>query len=129
MARRAYATKNIRVDARHPEAHGIGASNLRGYFGQENAMPAGHQYLTASDMEKIKRVLAGARATTVSLGINDEAARFLMRKYQEGVIDEAAMAEALDQYVAKRNGWRLVPGCGARKAPAVKGPSRIVRRA
>lgn len=36
----AYATKNIRVDARHPEAHGIGASHLRGYFGQENAMPA-----------------------------------------------------------------------------------------
>lgn len=124
----AYATKNIAwthgtqrrmVSAHHP------AWLL--WTGERHARH--HQYLTASDMEKIKRVLASARATTVSLGINDEAARFLMRKYQEGVIDEAAMAEALDQYVAKRNGWRLVPGCGARKAPAVKGPSRIVRRA
>lgn len=57
------------------------------------------------------------RATTVSLGINDEAARFLMRKYQEGVIDEAAMAEPLDQYVAKRNGWRLAQGAGLGKLP------------
>jgi hypothetical protein len=34
-------------------------------------------------------------AALASLGISQEAARFLMRKFQEGVTDEIALAEAL----------------------------------
>lgn len=75
---------------------------------EEGAMPSSH--LTASDLGKIQRVLAAAHPTTGALGIGHEAARFLMRKFEEGMTDEAALAEAFDQYIAKRNGWRRVHG-------------------
>lgn len=73
-------------------------------------MPASHQYLSASDLEKIKRVLSDAWVTTDAPGWEAEAARFLMRSYQEGVTDETALAEALKQFAAKRNAWRLQQG-------------------
>ncbi|MDH6231945.1 hypothetical protein M2281_002543 [Mesorhizobium soli] len=66
-------------------------------------MSTSHQYLSSSDLEKIKRVLAGARVC-VSI---DEAARFLMRKYQEGVTEETALAEALDRYARQRSDWHM----------------------
>ncbi|WP_146148952.1 hypothetical protein [Pseudaminobacter soli (ex Li et al. 2025)] len=69
-------------------------------------MSTNAQYLSASDLEKIKRVLTGARLSIRT----DEAARFLMRKYQEGVTDETALAMALDRYVKQRTGWRVVRG-------------------
>jgi hypothetical protein len=64
------------------------------------------QYLSSSDLEMIQRVLAHARLSIRT----DEAARFLMRKYQEGVTEEAALTEALARYVEQRTGWRIVSG-------------------
>ncbi|WP_146148996.1 hypothetical protein [Pseudaminobacter soli (ex Li et al. 2025)] len=70
-------------------------------------MSTSHPYLSASDLGKIKRVLSGAR---LPIGGGDEAARFLMRKYQEGVTEEADLAEALERYIELRTDWRLVQG-------------------
>lgn len=78
-------------------------------------MTGSHQYLTADDLGKIKRVLADAHMPNGTLGMGHEAARFLMRKYQEGMTDEAALAEALDLYVGRRNSWRLMDDGGAEK--------------
>jgi hypothetical protein len=72
-----------------------------------------HHYLSSSDIEKIKRVLIGAR---LSVGI-DEAARFLIRQYQEGVTEETALAEALTRYVGQRSDWRLMQDGKSDKRP------------
>ncbi|MDH6230800.1 hypothetical protein M2281_001372 [Mesorhizobium soli] len=69
-------------------------------------MPTSHQYLSSSDLAKIKRVLADARLSTHT----DEAARFLMRKYQEDVTEETSLAEELARYVEQRSGWRHMLG-------------------
>ncbi|PSJ56273.1 hypothetical protein C7I85_25235 [Mesorhizobium soli] len=96
----------------------IGAS----YQGQpgRNDVSTSHQYLSSSDLKKIKRVLADAR---LSVRV-DEAARFLMRKYQEGVTEEVALAEALDRYIEQRSGWRLMQG-GKRDRAAAERARKI----
>ncbi|WP_280821481.1 hypothetical protein [Pseudaminobacter soli (ex Li et al. 2025)] len=69
-------------------------------------VPTSHQFLSSADLEKIKRVLTDAHLS----GSVNEAARFLMYKYLEGVTEEAAMAEALARYIKLRSGWRLSLG-------------------
>ena len=71
-------------------------------------MPTSNPYLTGADLEKIKRVLAasGERLPQSGSPLDSEAAKYLMRMFQEGVTDERALAEALDQFIARRRGWR-----------------------
>lgn len=69
-------------------------------------MPTGDPYLSTSDLEKIKRVLSDAPLPKNDPRAEDEAARFLMRKFQEGVTDEAALAAELARYIEQRRDWR-----------------------
>ncbi len=68
-------------------------------------MPLSHLSLTGNDMAKLRRVLAEA-------GFNfspnaAEAARFLTRKLQEGMRDEAELASALKSVAVQAN-WRCL---------------------
>ncbi|WP_106722774.1 hypothetical protein [Pseudaminobacter soli (ex Li et al. 2025)] len=82
-------------------------------------MPSSHEYLSPSDLGKIKRVLAEARFPMSSSRTREEAARFLMRKFQEGMTEEAQLADALEHYIEQRAGWRILPGgdLGKQRAP------------
>ncbi|PWJ86604.1 hypothetical protein C7441_101485 [Pseudaminobacter salicylatoxidans] len=73
-------------------------------------MPTTHQFLTSRDLEKIKRVLVNARSALSELRMEREAARFLMQRYLEGTTEEPALADALDNYLAKRHDWQFVNG-------------------
>ncbi|MDH6231947.1 hypothetical protein M2281_002545 [Mesorhizobium soli] len=72
-------------------------------------MPTGDHYLSTPDLEKIKRVLTTAPLPKNDARAEDEAARFLMRKFQEGVTGEASLAWALARYIEQRQDWRRVP--------------------
>ncbi|MEP9374951.1 hypothetical protein [Mesorhizobium sp. KR1-2] len=71
-------------------------------------MPTGHQYLTSDDLAMIQRVLAKAGFCTskTAPGIDREAARYLMRQFQDGLTDEAELTRALDHHLAERQKWQ-----------------------
>ncbi|MDH6234527.1 hypothetical protein M2281_005145 [Mesorhizobium soli] len=57
------------------------------------------QYLSPSDIEMIERVLqAGLRKPSASPALSCEAAKLLIRKFQEGVTDEADLTLVLDRH-------------------------------
>jgi hypothetical protein len=57
------------------------------------------QYLAPSDIEMIERVLqAGLRSPSASPALCCEAAKLLIRKFQEGVTNEADLTVVLDRH-------------------------------
>lgn len=71
-------------------------------------MHSRQQYLTPDDMTKIERVLAqaGFRKSETGSTLDQDAASFLTREFQDGMTNEADLALALENYMLKRNSWR-----------------------
>lgn len=71
-------------------------------------MHSRQQYLTPDDMTKIERVLAqaGFRKSETGSTLDQDAASFLTREFQDGMTNEADLALALESYMLKRNSWR-----------------------
>jgi hypothetical protein len=71
-------------------------------------MCSSQQYLTPDDMTKIERVLAqaGFRKSETGSTVDQDAASFLTREFQDGMTNEADLALALESYMLKRNLWR-----------------------
>jgi len=69
------------------------------------------QYFEASDIAMIERVLACAnlRQTSNNLTLSSGPAKFLIRKFQEGMIDEDDLSAALDRYLMILKAWRSMP--------------------
>jgi hypothetical protein len=69
------------------------------------------QYLVPSDMMMIERVLAHSnlRQSPDQVGLSSGAARFLIRKFQEGMTDEDALAVALDRHLQMLRTWQSSP--------------------
>lgn len=70
-----------------------------------------HQhYLMPSDLVMIECVLAHFDPQQSSSD-NLDAAKFLVRKFQEGTTEEVALTEALDRYLRILRAWRSKPPC------------------
>ncbi|MEP9398607.1 hypothetical protein [Mesorhizobium sp. KR2-14] len=81
------------------------------------------QYLTSSDMAMIERVLAHPELLTPtdSPALERGAAKYLTRKFQEGMIDEGEMTVAFDRYVRVWRAWRSRPQHSAKILPFLAG--------
>jgi hypothetical protein len=71
-------------------------------------MLSSHEYLSPQTLERSSR-FSLRRFPIGSLRTKEAAARFLMREFQEGVTEEAELANALEHYIEQRAGWRIVP--------------------
>lgn len=72
-------------------------------------------YLVPSDMAMIERVLAHPdlrQSLNLGAALDCGAARFLIRKFQEGMTDEGDLTVALDRYLRILQAWRARPHCG-----------------
>ena len=69
------------------------------------------QYLAPSDMAMLERVLAhpGLRQSSGNPAPGCGAAKFVIRKFQEGMTDEGALTVALDRYLRTLWAWRSRP--------------------
>lgn len=72
------------------------------------------QYLVPSDMAMIERILAHfdlQQSSSDNLALNRGAAKFLIRKFQEGMTEEGALTVVLDRYLRVLRAWRSKPRC------------------
>ncbi|MEP9400012.1 hypothetical protein [Mesorhizobium sp. KR2-14] len=90
------------------------------------------QYLTSSDMAMLERVLAHPELLKPTDGpaLQDGAAKYLIRKYQEGLTDEGELTLALDRYVRVWRAWWSRPQHSAKILPflaaAKAGPTHVM---
>ncbi|KQU72390.1 hypothetical protein ASC75_23670 [Aminobacter sp. DSM 101952] len=71
------------------------------------------QYFVSSDMAMIERVLAHSdlRLSPGDVALSCGATKFLIRKFQEGMIEEDALSMALDRYLRIVRAWWSRPHC------------------
>jgi len=77
------------------------------------------QYLTSDDMTMIERVLThpDLLTPTDSPALERGAAKYLIRKFQEGLTVEGELILALDRYVRVWRAWRSRPQHSAKILP------------
>ncbi len=66
------------------------------------------RFLKLSDLAMLERILvkSGLAKTANNSGPVDEAARFLMRRFQEGMVREDDLTSALEAHLRVRHEWK-----------------------
>ena len=69
---------------------------------------AHRHFLKSSDLAMLERILvkSGLVKTAGNCGPVDEAARFLMRRFQEGLVNEDDLTSALEAHLRVRHEWK-----------------------